>query len=639
MSSQVAPQNNPNLLMRRHTLALLREQFPDSPFLALGQSVFWDEPVKAVLSQVLEQENLGGKLIAGVHDTDYFAKANLRSTEMNNEFALIPHNGGTTRDLWSAAGEISALFGSETYPTRHDFVKYGVGFERAVKAHGASRQDYLDEITEAWGWRGLVYTGSRDLIVSQLPLHEVGEGILKTLKWAFDETLKQIAVGCCHDEAHRMADAILEQCQEFCEANPDASLSDLFQSLLPQFHTLLLQKAPQHMEVAATSTLLRFTPETSHLPRFRFVNLFLDPKTSQIALNAYNSVMDGSGMYTLDRFGENALPFDVVLPERGRGTLRVTPRVLFVETKSPVAIPLESPIQNVAQLAEALNSRFGSEVTLVGKAVSLVSMLAQEFIFVFNEEGSLYVTRTKRMNDLLRDAGIELEMRPILRMKYATWDALGEANTSLKPTEHLAQTFGRKTLSAPEFAEEWKPVLEAQRAILETLTSLKKPREVMAFFGTIDFNTDWEAKLTAYESAQNLLCTLREEGEALQVQVNTLYAELKTVRERLSQCGLEERKPLLVQRKNLLNRVTSLKAERLSIERGERATQARNLSSDLLNEVELARVRLVRNALLTIEGLSHTSHRPSFWWFPLVDSSGGWYRRLIETTEMYTQAL
>ena len=610
MPAEADPRNEDNARSRRETLAHLRQLYPTSPFLALGQSVFWDEPVKAALLRLLEAENLGGTMTVGVHDTDYFAKANLRATDSEHPFALIPHNGGSTRDLWSAAGEVSTLFGSETFPTRQDFVKHGIGFERAVKASGKTRQKFLDETTEAWGWRGLVYTGSRDLIVSQLPLREVGRGIQDAIKWAFDETLEQIASGCCHDEAKRTAEDLLARVTDYCGANPDASLSDLFQNLLPQFHTLLLGETPQNIEVTATSKLLQFTPETAHLPRFRFVEHFLNPATRDLALDAYNEVMDGSGMYTLDRFGENALPFDIVIPERGRGTLRVTPKVLFVETKKPVAIPLTEPVHTLSQLATALHSRFGDNVTLVGKAVSLVSMLAQEFIFVFNEEGSMYVSRTKKMNDRLRDAGIELEMRPILRLKYETWDALNEVHTTLKPTEYLAQSLGQKTLTAGQFAYSWRETIEEQKALLALVPTLRKPRALLGFLKTRDVATDWEAKADAYETAQTELKILRADGETLQTEVNALYAELKAVKGQLAGCKIEGKDLLLAKRRNLLNKIFRKKTERLALERGEVATQARKTADGILDDIELARVRLIRNALLTIEGLQHTQHRP-----------------------------
>src|SRR5437879_840141 len=47
---------------------------PTAPFLALGQTVLWDEPMKAGVALAAQALGKGRKLVGGVHDTDYFAK-------------------------------------------------------------------------------------------------------------------------------------------------------------------------------------------------------------------------------------------------------------------------------------------------------------------------------------------------------------------------------------------------------------------------------------------------------------------------------------------------------------------------------------------------------------------------------------
>ena len=82
-----------------------------------------------------------------------------------------------------------------------------------------------------------------------------------------------------------------------------------------------------------------------------------------------------------------------------------------------------------------------------------------------------------------------------------------------------------------------------------------------------------------------------------------------------------------------------LKARRLALERGPEASAARETLRRIEAEAERAKARLAANAVRAQAGLPHTDFRPSAWWFPLVDASGAWFRRLSDTTEYHLEDL
>uniref|UniRef100_UPI00286D571F hypothetical protein n=1 Tax=Armatimonas sp. TaxID=1872638 RepID=UPI00286D571F len=57
---------------REDALGALRERFPNTTFLALGQTALWDEATKATLRRRLDSFWPDAAMLAGVHDTDYF---------------------------------------------------------------------------------------------------------------------------------------------------------------------------------------------------------------------------------------------------------------------------------------------------------------------------------------------------------------------------------------------------------------------------------------------------------------------------------------------------------------------------------------------------------------------------------------
>jgi hypothetical protein len=158
------------------------------------------------------------------------------------------------------------------------------------------------------------------------------------------------------------------------------------------------------------------------------------------AVHAYNTAVAGGGMYPLSAFGDDALPFDVVVPGRGRGTLHLSDTQMQVDfTPAPSVIALDRPVRSRAQLADVLAQELGETVVVVGKAVALISMLAGEFVIVFHETASGYTDRTLAMNDAIRAAGTDLPLLPIVRIAYPTWDSLAICRRPSDPAPRLSR--------------------------------------------------------------------------------------------------------------------------------------------------------------------------------------------------------
>jgi hypothetical protein len=79
--------------------------------------------------------------------------------------------------------------------------------------------------------------------------------------------------------------------------------------------------------------------------------------------------------------------------------------------------------------------------------------------------------------------------------------------------------------------------------------------------------------------------------------------------------------------------------QRRLLERSQEATQARAAIQRIVAEAQLARLDLVRNAFLTVDGLEHTEVRPTAWWLPMVDPSGEWLRAITAGTQARFESL
>jgi hypothetical protein len=202
-----------------------------------------------------------------------------------------------------------------------------------------------------------------------------------------------------------------------------------------------------------------------------------------------------------------------------------------------------------------------------------------------------------------------------------------------------------------------------QRALCARLAQIRKPLDLLTFLQAQDTVGPWDDCLRAYQEARQILKWVREETQALYAQTLPLYKAAKQLAQRADQTQAAkgehfrsvsewtpneiarraayegELKAFALQSRLLRNEIASLKCRRLARERGPEAADARATLARIELEAETARLRLVRNALLTIEGLTHTNHRPSVWWLPMLDPSGDWFRRIADTTEVYAEPL
>ncbi|MCC6446093.1 MAG: hypothetical protein IT210_21905 [Armatimonadetes bacterium] len=666
------------------TLEELRSRYPGVGLVACGQTVFWDEPVKAVLSYLLDGRDPGRRIHLYVHDTDYFAKTTVKEAG-DCTYPILPHNDGSTRDLWVAAGELSQLFGSETIPSRDLLTAHGVRLEKAVKGYPQGKETFIDDITEAWGWRGIAYNGSRKATSHQVRLADVLPSLTEILRWGFEGTARTLARPEAEAKARETADELLRWVGDFAARYPQATLSCLYEHLFPRFFSALPGFAARNIEVSSSMKVFRFNRQTSCLPRFKIIDYFLNPVTRPMACAAYDHAVRGTEMYTLDRFGPGAIPFDLVIPGRGRGTLHVTRTHVTVDTDPATSIPLKAPVDSAAALASVLEEARGPEVTLVGKAVSFISMMTGEYIMLLSEGGSPYVFRTQKMLARMVEDGIGVDLYPILRLHYHTWDSLASVDTTFRLPEHLASSFGQETVEAAEFAGRWHAVIEEQHRLLNTLESITSPRELMTFLHRQD-EEQWKHRLTEYIATHDRVLEIDRQAETMKAEIARLRALEDELKARVSALELEKGSHYREHIKPLRQRLWELSQEGVgegeevdrlkagvasheerragydrqvaecreairkvhqdweetrkayqALDKSPETIQAEKHLAALESEAEIARARLIRDAVLTSRGLVHTNHRPTAWWFLMVDPSRGWFRRVAETTELYLE--
>jgi hypothetical protein len=623
------------------------------PLVAFGQTVLWDEPAKAVLRLMLDRLAPEIVTIAGIHDSDYFSKLHGHG-RAGHGYVLWGNNDWSHRELWSAVGEVSALFGAEQAPTVHAFLAAGVPLKELAARSGQDRSAFLDRATSAHGWRGLAQLGPTEQIARDVLVSDVGPYLVDLLTWGLEGTIAVLEGEEAQRAARAKADQLLERLRAAIAAMPSATISRLFQRLITDHYADLLGYPPRRMQTTATVDYLRFNRATAARPRFQALQAFLCDRVGECARATYNEVIAGAGMYSLDLFGEGAVPFDLVVPGRGRGTLRVLDREVRAELEpQPLVIPTRERVIYLEELAALLEGAVGPEVAIAGKALLGPVMFCSEALLVLHEGASAYVPRTRQWLARLGERCASMRTYAILRLGHGAFDALSACPATLRLPEHLAQAFGAETISASEFGQRWRDVRRAEEDLLGRLGQARSAPALLEAVASAAPD-GWARASRELASASRVLRDVGSRVEELRAHLARLRSTERQARYR--RADLERRsgelrragQPREATRHKIAlasEEIAGCQAERepvrgeiAELSRGPAAQAARETIARLSLAAERARLILARRALLT-RGLDVGNRRPTGWWFSIVDPSGEWFAEAVRRAEVWLDDL
>ncbi len=598
------------------------------PFIALGQTVFWDEQLKSMIAAAAQRHCPGLRLIAGAHDTDYFSKLPDHGAA-NGGFSLQSRDDDRTSEMWAAVAETAAVLGCEQPVLRSDLRAAGVPLRRLARRHPEGPRQFYHEATVAWGWRGVANHGPGRTVACDISALLVSPTVRELMDWAVDKSREVLLDQVSRDTAERLID-VVDRFIDLCRSQAgERTLTDLYLCLLGGFYHVLLGDLPPQVEVTASTELFLFTPNTWDRPRFDIVDIFLDPATREIARDAYNTVMGHSGIYRLDQFGDGAIPFDIVICGRGRGTIRVLgDRAIFDLPQGQVEAGAEREITDRETLLAAAGDRFGCMLRLVGKAVVLPIMLSREFSMILLEHASAYMPQTHRFIRLLRGAGIELDLNPIARLHLETYDAMAVADARLRLPPHMARFFEAEQVTAPEFSARWRAAVAMARVAIERLGAARAPADTLALLAEAgeevgELAREHDEVAEARRRSGERIQELNERSQALWVETKQL---LRAADAQRRSPPADERRRVACERRRLIARTLELS----SAPEHERLQERYH---ELVLEIQRRKLRVLADAHRTV-GLEISNYRPPWWWFLAIDPSGKWLRRLAETATM-----
>lgn len=624
---------------------------------SFGQTVYWDEPMKAVVIEQMSRHGIDAPFIFGVHDTDYFSKAH-SAVPHDGGFTIIKRNGGSTANVWTAACETATLLGCEAAPTISDYISCGIPISELAKHSDEGNLILIDRWTEAWGWRAIIHNSKCGPVTGYVRLNDVLPKMKELIKWAVESTLRM--VDAPSDAQRSAAEGMLKLVDECAErVSLNASLSEFYMCLYRRIVEGLIGRQPKNLSTTRSLDFFRFNSNSCSLDRFKLLDIFLSPHTRGLATFAYNEAVAGTGIYPLSEFGEGALPFDLVSTQFGKGTVCIDGNWLIIlvgANGKRSEVKACEPITNRLSLARCIEEAFGKDCALVGKAIMTPIMLCSEGVMVLSETGSAYMHIVRRFVSGLREAGVRLSLSPILRVCYPTYDAMRSLNFKLRLPPHLAKFIGGDVVSGDEFALSWRDAVKLANKTIEGMLASPSP---WSTFELIEHGAgDGEAEQLRWqlEATSDQLRRLGREIDSLVMECRWLTNEERNLVKQLMnlqlQCSLLKRRSsthagehekLKSERQKLSGRVRELQNElrklhsrrRDAVHRlralvySDEAFKLRLMRRELYLKVFDLRLSLARDALLTA-ALPYSNFRPCAWWLAVIDTDGKWWQSIVE---------
>uniref|UniRef100_UPI00286A4AF1 hypothetical protein n=1 Tax=Armatimonas sp. TaxID=1872638 RepID=UPI00286A4AF1 len=297
---------------------------------------------------------------------------------------------------------------------------------------------------------------------------------------------------------------------------------------------------------------------------------------------------------------------------------------------------------------------------------AILQMLAREHVFIFHEGASSYVKLSRKFHQLLgARLGFSSQVFPILRIRYRAWDALEGTCSWFHLPEPFQRAFGTEELCSPSFAQRWRSVVESQKTMLKEIGLLRRPTQLIGFLDRT-LGGAWSTLSVEYSSLHNVLAEVQAKVDDLSTQRDDLYERRRFLRKEIGTAQLAlgnhfrakifqldpspgdilEREQLQARVDKILRDLHHQKQSFLALKEAQQAVvqdqavvNVHERRRQIELEAELKRLRLVRDAIISSEGLEQASRRPSAWWFPLVSPNGKWYRQTMESADYYLEPL